>query len=99
MIRGVDPATRKVVKARAKAEGMSLGRWVRRALQAALDAGAEDPSIADNLGKRLRLLETRLDVLEQSHRTLHHRVLAGDMRLTAPAYKNRNRWTRTKKSS
>ena len=99
MVRGVDPSTRKAVKARAKAEGMSLGRWVRRALETALDAGADSPSTLDSVNKRLRIIEARLDVLEQSHRTLHHRVLARDNRLSPPGYKNRNRWTRTKKSS
>lgn len=97
MIRGVDSTTRKVVKARAKAEGMSLGRWVRRALQAALDA--DKASTLDGVNERLRVLEARLDVLEQSHRTLHHRVLSTDNRFTTSGYKNRNRWTRTKKSS
>jgi hypothetical protein len=68
MIRGVDPATRKVVKAAAKAEGVSVGRWVRRALAAALNASAGGPSTVDALSERLRLLEARLDVLEKSHR-------------------------------
>jgi hypothetical protein len=99
MIRGVDPATRRDVKARAKAEGMSLGRWVLRAIKSALDATADTPSTVDGLHKRLRILEARLDVLEQSHRTLHHHVLATDNRLTPQTQKNRNRWTRAKKSS
>jgi len=97
MIRGIDSATRKVVKARAKAEGISLGRWVRRALQSALDA--DRASTLDGVNERLHILEARLDVLEQSHRTLHHRVLATDNRFTTLGYKNRNRWTRTKKSN
>jgi len=91
MIRGVDPATRKVVKAAAKAEGMSVGRWVRRALAAALDATTAGSSMADAAGERLRLLEARLDVLEKSHRTLHHRVLSSDYRLTPARYQDRIR--------
>jgi hypothetical protein len=89
MIRGVDPATRKVVKAAAKAEGMSVGRWVRRALTAALNMAAGGPSTVDALSERVRLLEARLDVLEKSHRTLHHRVLATDYRLTPTRYQDR----------
>jgi hypothetical protein len=91
MIRGVDSATRKVVKAAAKAEGVSIGRWVRRALAAALNTAADGPSTTDRLSERLRLLEARLDVLEKSHRTLHHRVLATDYRLTPTQYQNRMR--------
>jgi len=91
MIRGVDPATRAVVKAAAKAEGMSVGRWVRRALATALNAAAGAPSTADAAGERLRLLEARLDVLEKSHRTLHHRVLSSDYRLTPTRYQDRTR--------
>lgn len=91
MIRGVDPATRKVVKAAAKAEGVSVGRWVRRALAAALNTAADGPSTADRLSERIRLLEARLDVLEKSHRTLHHRVLATDYRLTPTHYQDRMR--------
>ena len=101
MIRGVDPATRKVVKAAAKAEGMSVGRWVRRALAVALDATAAGSSTADAAGERLRLLEARLDVLEKSHRTLHHRVLSSDYRSDADAVSRSDTdgWTHTKKSS
>src|ERR1700730_19153293 len=84
MIRGVDSATRKVVKAAAKAEGVSVGRWVRRALAAALNSAADGPSTIDSLSERMRLLEARLDVLEKSHRTLHHRDMPTDYRLTAP---------------
>jgi hypothetical protein len=91
MIRGVDAATRKVVKAAAKAEGVSVGRWVRRALAAALNTAADGPSTVDNLSERLRLLEARLDVLEKSHRTLHHRVLATDYRHTPTRYQDRMR--------
>jgi hypothetical protein len=91
MIRGVDPATRKVVKAAAKAEGMSVGRWVRRALTAAFDATTAGSSMADAAGERLRLLEARLDVLEKSHRTLHHRILASDYRVTPARYQDRIR--------
>lgn len=99
MIRGIDLATRRIVKARAKAEGMSLGSWVRRALQSSLESSAGGPSTIDSLNKRLRILEARLDVLEQSHRTLHHRVLTTDNRFVQSQYKNRNRWPRAKKSS
>ena len=91
MIRGVDPATRKVVKSAAKAEGMSVGRWVRRALAAALDTSAASSSTADATGERLRLVEARLDVVEKSHRTLHHRVLSSDYRLTPTRYQDRIR--------
>jgi hypothetical protein len=91
MIRGVDPATRRAVKAAAEAEGMSVGRWVRRALSAALDAAAASPSTADTMDARLRLIEARLDVVEKSHRTLHHRVLASDYRLTPTRYQDRIR--------
>jgi hypothetical protein len=37
------------------------------------------------------LLEARLDVLEKSHRTLHHRVLSSDYRLTPTRYQDRIR--------
>ena len=75
MIRGVDPAIRKAVKAAAKAEGVSLGRWVRRAFRVALDSAAGAPVTLDRLSKRVRVVEARLDVLEKSHRTLHHLAL------------------------
>jgi hypothetical protein len=91
MIRGVDATTRKAVKAAAKAEGMSVGRWVRRALAIALEAAAEGRAKTDDLSDRTRLLEARLDVLEKSHRTLHHRVLATDYRLTPARYQERIR--------
>jgi hypothetical protein len=89
MIRGVDSATRRVVKAAAKAEGVSLGRWVGRALTAALGAGGARASSVDALSEQLRLLEARLEVLENSHRTLHHRMLANDYRLTPKRYQQR----------
>ena len=89
MIRGVDAATRKVVKAAAKSEGVSLGRWVGRALAAAV--GSSGARSVDGLSERLRLLEARLEVLENSHRTLHHRILANDYRLTPKRYQQRMR--------
>jgi hypothetical protein len=91
MIRGVDAATRKVVKAAAKAEGVSLGRWVGRALATALGTAGARASSVDGLNERIRLLEARLEVLENSHRTLHHRILANDYRLTPKRYQERMR--------
>jgi hypothetical protein len=88
MIRGVDLAIRKVVKATAKAEGVTLGRWVLRALQVALDSAAGAPVTVDRLSKRVQVVEARLDVLEKSHRALHHLVLAN--RLTPSRYEDQN---------
>src|SRR4051794_10787742 len=72
MIRGVDRKTRKAIKDAAKAEGASVGTWVRRALQRALDASADGPATVMDLSERLRVLGARLSVIEKSH-NLHRK--------------------------
>src|SRR5262249_62177281 len=78
MIRGVDREIRKAVKDAAKAEGISVGRWVRRSLVRALDACADGPATVMDLSERVRALGARLSVLEKSHRALHRDVHVAD---------------------
>jgi hypothetical protein len=74
MIRGVDRAIRKAVKDAAKAEEVSVGTWVRRAMLRALHATADGPATVTDLSERVRVLGLRLQVLENSHRDLHRKV-------------------------
>ena len=96
MIRGVDREIRKAVKNAARTEGVSVGVWVRRAIERGLDVAAKRPT--GDLSEHVHVLEARLSVLERSHRNLHQKVTAG----ARPAGKAANRkssWkTPTRKS-
>lgn len=98
MIRGVDHRTRKAIKDAAKAEGTSLGTWVRRALLRALDTTADGPATLMDLSERMRVLAARLSVLEKSHRDLHQSVHASESLIGKSEGEKRNRWPRTRKS-
>ena len=76
MIRGVDREIRKAIKDAAKAEGISVGIWVRRGLLRTLEATAKGPATLLDLSERMGVLEARLSVLEKSHRALHQSVQA-----------------------
>ena len=78
MIRGVDREIRKAIKDAAKAEGISVGIWVRRGLLRTLEATANGPATLLDLSERMGVLEARLSVLEKSHRALHQSVQATD---------------------
>lgn len=98
MIRGVDRDIRKAVKEAAKAEGVGVGTWVRRAIVHALDAASDGPASSVDLAKRLHLLTVRLSVLEKSHRALHQQIqLAGRVPNRA-ANQKRKSWTQIRKS-
>jgi hypothetical protein len=98
MIRGVDREIRKAIKDAAKAEGVSVGTWVRRSLVRALDASADAPATVMDLSERVRVLGARLSVLEQSHRALHQKLHVTDRLAANSAGEKRARWRRTKKS-
>jgi hypothetical protein len=98
MIRGVDRETRKAIKDAARAEGISVGIWVRRGLLRTLEATANGPATLLDVSERMGILEARLSVLEKSHRVLHRRVHAADRPTTNGASGQRARWPRTKKS-
>jgi hypothetical protein len=97
MIRGVDREIRKAVKDAAKAEGASVGTWVRRSLVRALAAAAKGPAAAADLSEHVRLLEARLSVLEQSHRALNQKVHVADRLSANAAGEKRTRWRRTER--
>ncbi len=94
MIRGVDREVRKAAKDAAKAEGLSVGAWVRRSIVRALEAAADGPAAAMDLSQRMRLLEARLSVLEKSHLDLHQKVRSAGK----PASEKQTSWKRPKKS-
>ena len=98
MIRGVDREIRNAVKNAAKTEGVSVGTWVRRSLVRALDATADGPANVIELSEHMRVLEARLSVLENSHRSLHQEVHIADRLTTKFESKKQTRWRRTKKS-
>jgi hypothetical protein len=98
MIRGVDREIRKAIKDAAKAEGISVGTWVRRSLVRALDASADGPATVMDLSERVRALAARLSVLEKSHRALHRELHVTDRLAVNSASETRARWRRTKKS-
>lgn len=98
MIRGVDRETRKAIKDAARAEGISVGIWVRRGLLRTLEATANGPATLLDVSERMGALEARLDTLEKSHRLLHRRVHAADRPTTIAASEQRAKWRRTKKS-
>jgi hypothetical protein len=98
MIRGVDREIRKAVKDAAKAEGVSVGTWVRRSLVRGLDASADGPATVMDLSEHMRVLGARLSLLETSHRALHQKVHVGNGRTAQAASEKRTRWRRTKKS-
>jgi hypothetical protein len=98
MIRGVDRKIRKAVKDAAKAEGMSVGTWVRRALLQALDASAEGPPSVIDLNARMRILGARLSVLEKSQQDLHAKVGTTEGLIGTPLGEKQKRWRRTTKS-
>lgn len=98
MIRGVDREIRKAIKDAAKAEGVSVGTWVRRSLVQALDASADGPATVMDLSERVRALAARLSVLEKSHRALHRELHVADRLAANSASGKRARWRRTKKS-
>jgi hypothetical protein len=98
MIRGVDRETRKAIKDAARAEGISVGTWVRRGLLRTLEATANGPATLLDLSERMGVLEARLGVLEKSHRVLHQRVHATGMPTMNGASEQLTRWRRTKKS-
>jgi len=96
MIRGVDREIRKAIKDAAKVEGVSVGTWVRRCLVRGLDASANAPATMTDLSEHMRMLGSRLTVLEKSYRALHQEVHVANGR--SSANENRARWRRTKKS-
>jgi hypothetical protein len=98
MIRAVDREIRKAIKDTAKAEGVSVGTWVRRSLVRALDASADGPASVMDLSERLRAFAARLNVLEKSHRALHRELHVADRLAADSASEKRARWRRTKKS-
>jgi hypothetical protein len=98
MIRGVDREIRRAVKDAAKAEGVSVGTWVRRSLVRALEASADGPATVTDLSERLRLMGARLSVLETSHRALHHEIHAADKLAATSVGAKRTQWRRTRKS-
>jgi localization factor PodJL len=97
MIRGVDREIRKAVKDAAKAEGISVGRWVRRSLVRALDASADGPATVMDLSERVRMLGARLSVLEKSHRALHRVVREAESPAAKSAHQKQTPWRRTRK--
>jgi hypothetical protein len=97
MIRGVDRKTRKAIKDAAKAEGASVGMWVRRALLRALDATADGPATVMDLSERLRVLAARLSVVEKSHRELHRQLHATGSLAASSVRETRKRWRPTRK--
>lgn len=98
MIRGVDREIRKAIKDAARAEGISVGIWVRRGLLRTLEATANGPATLLDLSEKVGVLEARLSVLEKSHRVLHQRVHAPARPMTSAASEQMTRWRRTKKS-
>ena len=89
MIRGVDRKVRKAVKAAAKAEGVSLGVWVRRALERSLQTPVNGALPLSQLSRRIRLCEARMEMLEKLHRGLQNKILATAIR--APRTRNEKR--------
>ena len=89
MIRGVDREIRKAIKDAAKAEGISVGIWVRRGLLRTLEATAKGPATLLDLSERMGVLEARLSVLEKSHRALHQSVQATGKPTTNGASENK----------
>ena len=55
MIRGVDRETRKSIKDAARAEGISVGTWVRRCLLRTLKATADGPATLMDLREQMRI--------------------------------------------
>jgi hypothetical protein len=98
MIRGVDREVRKAIKNAAKAEGMSVGTWVRRSLIGSLDVASKGPATVTDLAERMRLLEARLSVLERSHRALHQKVHVGVRPAAKLATQKQVSWKKTRKS-
>ena len=98
MIRGVDREIRKAIKDAARAEGISVGTWVRRSLLRALDATADGPATLIDLSEKVRILGARLSVLEKSHRALHQSVHTADRLPAKSAAEQRSQWRRIKRS-
>ncbi|MGE3156997.1 MAG: hypothetical protein AB7E84_04275 [Xanthobacteraceae bacterium] len=98
MIRGVDREIRKSIKDAARAEGISVGTWVRRCLLRALKAPADDPATVMDLHEQMRKFEARLDVIEKSNRALQQKIHVTDTRTRQSASEKRTRWRRTRKS-
>jgi hypothetical protein len=98
MIRGVDREIRKSIKEAARAEGISVGTWVRRCLQRGLNAPADDPASVMNLREQLRKFEARLDSLEQLTRALQPNIHVADTQNGQSASEKRTTWRRTAKS-
>jgi hypothetical protein len=98
MIRGVDREIRKAVKNAAKAEGVSVGAWVRRALLSSLDIASKGPATVADLAEQARLLEARLSVLERSHRSLHQKLQTGARPAARIANQKQVSWKKTRKS-
>src|SRR5262245_24041543 len=98
MIRGVDRKVRKAVKDAAKAEGVGVGTWVRRALIRAIDSTAAGPSTMTDLSEQIHILGARLSVLETSNRELHEKFRTAVGRMTKSASENKTRWRPTSKS-
>ena len=72
-----------------RAEGISVGIWVRRGLLRTLEATAKGPATLLDLSERMGVLEARLSVLEKSHRALHQSVHATDRPTTNGASEQR----------
>jgi len=98
MIRGVDREIRKAIKDAARAEGISVGTWVRRSLLRALAATADGPATLIDLSEKVRILGARLSVLEKSHRALHQSVHTADRLPAKSAAEQRSQWRRIKRS-
>jgi len=99
MIRGVDRKMREAVKAAAKAEGASLGAWVRRALEQSLAKPADRALPLSQLSRRIRLCEARVEMLEKLHRGLQHKVFTAAIRASKGRNGNGKSWPRAKKSN
>jgi hypothetical protein len=98
MIRGVDREIRKSIKEAARAEGISVGTWVRRCLQQGLKAPPNGPASVMDLHEQLRKFEARLEILENSARALQPKIHVTDTRTGQSASEKRTRWRRTAKS-
>ena len=78
MIRGVGKGLRKAIKEAARSEGVSIGIWVRRALEHALESARKRPTSMFDVNERLRLVEARLELLEKAQRKRAHQPAAGN---------------------
>jgi hypothetical protein len=98
MIRGVDREIRRSIKEAAKAEGVSVGIWVRRSLVRALGANAASATNVTELNAHLEALGARVQALERSHRALQREFQHSERPGAEPTNERRSRWGRNRKS-